>query len=224
MEVIGDKRKIQILLFLLEKGTVKKYDFLEIMKNMYIIDRHLKELEENGYITMNRIGMTYQISLTEKGKLMAEQLKKMNKLSEEKEEPIAEISKEKYDQITEDWKRLSFKPIDISKDWGQLSFMTIKDFWSIYFKESNFDGQGHDRTVKISILIDEDSIVRLYCDVDKSTTCWHVQYAWTLPKVQAWVQKYLKLHIEQLQRNEKSNDTLRKNINSTDNQNEENKR
>jgi len=224
MEVIGDKRKIQILLFLLEKGTVKKYDFLEIMKNMYIIDRHLKELEENGYITMNRIGMTYQISLTEKGKLMAEQLKKMNKLSEEKEEPIAEISKEKYDQITEDWKRLSFKPIDISKNWGQLSFMTIKDFWSIYFKESNFDGQGHDRTVKISILIDKDSIVRLYCDVDQSTTCWHVQYAWTLPKVQAWVQKYLKLHIEQLQGNEKSNDTLRKNINSTDNQNEENKR
>jgi len=38
MEVIGDKRKVQILMFLLEKVTIKKYDFLEIMKNMYIID------------------------------------------------------------------------------------------------------------------------------------------------------------------------------------------
>ena len=41
MEVIGDKKKVQILMFLLEKVTIKKYDFLEIMKNMYIIDRHL---------------------------------------------------------------------------------------------------------------------------------------------------------------------------------------
>ena len=190
MEVIGDKRKIQILLFLLEKGTVKKYDFLEIMKNIYIIDRHLKELEENGYITMNRIGMTYQISLTEKGKLMAEQLKKMNILAEEKKEPIAEISKEKYDQMAKDWKRLA------------LNYITVPDE-HVVLKEYNYDGQGHDRLVTISLSIDKDLILRLHCDVDQSTTCWHVQYAWTLPKVQAWIQYYMvEFFIELWQKND----------------------
>ena len=179
MEVIGDKRKVQILLFLLEKGTVKKYDFLEIMKNMYIIDRHLNELEENGYIAMNRLGMTYQISLTEKGKLMAEQLKKMNKLPEEKEEPIAGISKEKYDQMAKDWKRLS-----------ALTHVNVLDD-HVVLKEYNFDGQGHDRLVTIYVSINHDKVMRLFCDVDQSTTCWHVQYAWTLPEVQAWVQYHL---------------------------------
>jgi len=179
MVVIGYKRKVQILLFLLEKGTVKKYDFLEIMKNMYIIDRHLKELEENGYIAMNRLGMTYQISLTEKGKLMAEQLKKMNKLPEEKEEPIAEISKEKYDQMAKDWKRLS-----------ALTHVNVLDD-HVVLKEYNYDGQGHDRLVTIYVMINHDKVMRLYCEVDQSTTCWHVQYAWTLPEVQAWVQYHL---------------------------------
>jgi len=172
----------------------------------------------------------YYITLTEKGRVIAGKLKSIEESLEEKEEPIAEISKEKYDQMAKDWKRLSFKPIDTSGyknqffNFKMMAFDSNRSNRSIYFIESNFDGQGHDRTVEISILMDEDSIVRLYCDVDQSTTCWHVQYAWTLPQVQAQVQKYLKLHIEQLQRNEKSNDTLRKNINSTDNQNEENKR
>ncbi|MFP3257627.1 MAG: hypothetical protein RXO36_07495 [Candidatus Nanopusillus acidilobi] len=179
MEIVGDKRKIQILLFLLEKGVAKKYDFLDLMKNMYMIDKHLIELEKNGYIVMNKIGVTYQISLTEKGKLMAEQLKKMNKLPEEKEEPIAEISKEKYDQMTKDWNRLS-----------ALTHVNVLDD-HIVLKEYNFDGQGHDRLVTIYVMINHDKVMRLYCDVDQSTTCWHVQYAWTLPEVQAWVQFHL---------------------------------
>jgi len=179
MEIVGDKRKIQILLFLLERGVAKKYDFLDLMKNMYMIDKHLIELEKNGYIVMNKIGVTYQISLTEKGKLMAEQLKKMNKLPEEKEEPIAEISKEKYDQMTKDWNRLS-----------ALTHVNVLDD-HIVLKEYNFDGQGHDRLVTIYVMINHDKVMRLYCDVDQSTTCWHVQYAWTLPEVQAWVQFHL---------------------------------
>jgi DNA-binding HxlR family transcriptional regulator len=179
MEIVGDKRKIQILLFLLERGVAKKYDFLDLMKNMYMIDKHLIELEKNGYIVMNKIGVTYQISLTEKGKLMAEQLKKMNKLPEEKEEPIAEISKEKYEQMAKDWKRLS-----------ALTHVNVLDD-HIVLKEYNYDGQGHDRLVTIYVMINHDKVMRLYCDVDQSTTCWHVQYAWTLPEVQAWVQYHL---------------------------------
>jgi len=179
MEIVGDKRKIQILLFLLERGVAKKYDFLDLMKNMYMIDKHLIELEKNGYIVMNKIGVTYQISLTEKGKLMAEQLKKMNKLPEEKEEPIAGISKEKYDQMTKDWNRLS-----------ALTHVNVLDD-HIVLKEYNYDGQGHDRLVTIYVMINHDKVMRLYCDVDSSTNCWHVQYAWTLPEVQAWVQYHL---------------------------------
>ena len=179
MEIVGDKRKIQILLYLLEKGVAKKHDFLNLMKNMYMIDKHLIELERNGYIVTNKIGVTYQISLTEKGKLMAEQLKKMNKLPEEKEEPIVGISKEKYDQMAKDWKRLS-----------ALTHVNVLDD-HVILKEYNYDGQGHDRLVTIYVSINHDKVMRLFCDVDQSTTCWHVQYAWTLPEVQAWVQYHL---------------------------------
>ena len=229
-EVLSEKYAITILKYIYDRGTIKKYDLLEVIKSSWSLDKILNKLEKAGFIAINEQIMgrrVYYITLTEKGRVIAGKLKSIEESLEEKEEPIAEISKEKYDQMAKDWKRLSFKPIDTFVLKNQLFSLIIRPSdsdRSIYFIESNFDGQGHDRTVKISILMDEDSIVRLYCDVDQSTTCWHVQYAWTLPKVQAWVQKYLKLHIEQLQRNEKSNDTLRKNINSTDNQNEENKR
>ncbi|MVT14473.1 MAG: hypothetical protein GPW19_03030 [Euryarchaeota archaeon] len=231
-EVLSEKYAITILKYIYDRGTIKKYDLLEVIKSSWSLDKILNKLEKAGFIEIKEQIMgrrVYYITLTEKGRVIAGKLKSIEESLEEKKEPIAEISKEKYDQVAKDWNRLSFKPKDTSVYNNQFSYFIFRAFdsdsdRSIYFKESNFDGQGHDRTVKISILIDEDSIVRLYCDVDQSTTCWHVQYAWTLPKVQAWVQKYLKLHIEQLQRNEKSNDTLRKNINSTDNQNEENKR
>ena len=227
MDALDLKYSKAILLKILENGgKVKKTDLLSLIKNYQTLSKVVDFLIEDGYlkpIVKKGRGKTIILELTEKGRFIAEQLEKVYNLPKK---PI-NISKDEFDKMAKDWKRLSFKPKNTFVLQNQLFSLIIRPSdsdRSIYFIESNFDGQGHDRTVKISILMDEDSIVRLYCDVDQSTTCWHVQYAWTLPKVQAWVQKYLKLHIEQLQGNEKSNDTLRKNINSTDNQNEENKR
>lgn len=170
INTLGDKRKIQILKFIDERGEVKKRDFLEIMKNVYMINTKLSELANDGYIQMKKEGTTYIISLTEKGKDIIEKIKYLEK-------PMGgSISKEEYNQMIEKWKNIS-----------ALTHVNILDD-HIVLKEHNFDGKGNDRLVTIYVKINHDKVMRLWCEIDNSYNCWHVQYAWTLPEVQAWVQ------------------------------------
>ena len=68
----------KILLFLLKNGVVKKTDLLSI-STMHTIEKTLLDMERNGFIEVKEgfIGRrTYQISLTPKGRSVAEQLKR----------------------------------------------------------------------------------------------------------------------------------------------------
>ena len=181
-EVLSEKYAITILKYIYDRGSVKKYDLLEVIKSSWSLDKILNKLEKAGFIEIKEQIMgrrVYYITLTEKGRVIAEKLKDIEGSLEEKEKPIAEISKEKYEQMAKDWKRLS-----------ALTHVNVLDD-HVVLKEYNYDGQGHDRLVTIYVMINHDKVMRLYCDVDQSTTCWHVQYAWTLPEVQAWVQFHL---------------------------------
>ena len=172
INTLGDKRKIQILKFIDEKGTAKKQDFLEIMKNVYMINSKLSELANDGYILMQKQGATYIISLTEKGKAMVEQIKAL-------EQAEIGMSKGEFDKIAEKWKNLS----------ALTHVNAIDDH--IVLKEYNYDLKGNNRLVTIYIQINHDKVMRLWCDVDNSYDCWHVKYAWTLPEVLEWAQYHL---------------------------------
>ncbi|MGC9123925.1 MAG: DUF6293 family protein [Thermoplasmata archaeon] len=188
INTLGDKRKIQILKFIDERGTVKKQDFLEIMKNVYMINSKLSELANDGYILMQKQGTTYIISLTEKGKAMVEQIKAL-------EQSEIGISKEEFDKMAEKWKRIS-----------ALSHINVMDD-HIVLREYNYDGKGNDRLVTIYVQINHDKVMRLWCDVDNSYNCWHVKYAWTLPEVQEWVQlHYQKGDIKDIEDNPGDNE------------------
>jgi len=179
-EILKKKNAARILVKLLS-GNVKMTDLKSIVSSYETLRYLIRDLEDLGYVKRReelKDRRIIYVELTEKGRVIAEKLKDIEGSLEEKEEPIAEISKEKYDQMAKDWNRLA------------LNYITVPDE-HVVLKEYNYDGQGHDRLVTISLSIDKDLILRLYCDVDQSTTCWHVQYAWTLPKVQAWVQFHL---------------------------------
>ncbi len=71
--------KSKIILYLLENGESKKTDLLGIT-TMHTIEKSLRELESNGYIKVDEIfhsRRTYIIILTQKGKALAIQLRKV---------------------------------------------------------------------------------------------------------------------------------------------------
>jgi len=180
-EILKKKNAARILVKLLS-GNVKMTDLKSIVSSYETLRYLIRDLEDLGYVKRReelKDRRIIYVELTEKGRVIAEKLKDIEGSLEEKEEPIAEISKEKYDQMAKDWKRLS-----------ALTHVNVLDD-HVVLKEYNYDGQGHDRLVTIYVMINHDKVMRLYCDVDQSTTCWHVQYAWTLPEVQAWVQFHL---------------------------------
>ncbi|MFP3257405.1 MAG: winged helix DNA-binding protein [Candidatus Nanopusillus acidilobi] len=180
-EILKKKNAARILVKLLS-GNVKMTDLKSIVSSYETLRYLIRDLEDLGYVKRReelKDRRIIYVELTEKGRVIAEKLKDIEGSLQEKEEPIAEISKEKYDQMVKDWKRLS-----------ALTHINVLDD-HIVLKEYNYDGQGHDRLVTIYVMINHDKVMRLYCDVDSSTNCWHVQYAWTLPEVQAWVQYHL---------------------------------
>jgi len=179
MDALDLKYSKAILLKILENGgKVKKTDLLSLIKNYQTLSNIVDHLINDNYlkpIVKKGRGKTITLELTEKGRYIAEQLKRVNNFPEK---PI-DISKAEFDKMTKDWKRLT-----------ALTHVNVLDD-HVVLKEYNFDGQGHDRLVTIYVSINHDKVMRLYCEVDQSTTCWHVQYAWTLPEVQAWVQFHL---------------------------------
>ena len=72
----------------------------------------------------------------------------------------------------------------------------------IAIQELNYDKKGHDRVLFIYVKVNGNGVLRLWCEVDNSYSCWHVKYAWTLPDVQEMIQnQYSKGNIRKLDEN-----------------------
>jgi len=101
-DVSSQKYYVPVLRYLLEHGTVKKYDLRHIVKSSGTMDKLLPKLEAEGLISMKEeiLGRrTYLVSLTDKGQAVAEQLKKAEQVAEGRE--ISEF-------LTDDMKILIF--------------------------------------------------------------------------------------------------------------------
>ena len=87
-DVSSQKYYVPVLRYLLEHGTVKKYDLRHIVKSSGTMDKLLPKLEAEGLISMKEeiLGRrTYLVSLTDKGQAVAEQLKKAEQVAEGRE-------------------------------------------------------------------------------------------------------------------------------------------
>ncbi len=163
----------RILMFLLDHGQIKKTDLLTIISSSDSLSSTLRELEGEQLISIEikTLGRkVIYISLTPKGKAVAEQLKRADQTAK---------GEEQYTM-----------PPDFDKEFENLSAMThlnvLEDHIAI--TEHNYDGTGKNRIVMVYVKLNGRGIMRLFCDVDDAYECRHTRYAWTLPSVQEMVQ------------------------------------
>ncbi len=81
---LSKKYAVDVLKYILQKGRIKKSDLLEIITSSWTLDKLIPKLEKDGLISLSEsvVGRrTYSISLTPKGRAVAEQLKKTDEVA-----------------------------------------------------------------------------------------------------------------------------------------------
>ncbi len=140
--------------------------------------RTLSKLEEDNLIVRKEIlkkRRLVKISITDKGREVALTLSKLE-LVDNKPPDVIKLRQEDYLNFSQNTKNISV-----------LSHLNVLDD-HVALHEENYDHNGHDRVIFVYVKVNGNGIMRLWCEVDNSYTCWHVKYAWTLPDVQAMVQ------------------------------------
>ena len=168
-----------ILIYLLDHDAVP---FTTFTRGFHIspstVYRTMSKLEADKLIQRKEIlkkRRFVRISITDKGREIALKLRELEEV-ENKDSDIIPVHQEDFNKFSEHTKNLSL-----------LSHLNVLDD-HVALRESNFDLNGHDRVVFVYVKLNGNGIMRLWCEVDNSYTCWHVKYAWTLPDVQAMVQ------------------------------------
>ena len=140
--------------------------------------RTLSKLEEDNLIVRKEIlkkRRLVKISITDKGREVALTLSKLE-LVDNKPPDVIKLRQEDYLNFSQNTKNISV-----------LSHLNVLDD-HVALHEENYDHNGHDRVIFVYVKVNGNGIMRLWCEVDNSYSCWHVKYAWTLPDVQAMVQ------------------------------------
>ena len=163
-------------------GEVIKTSLLKIVSNSYALNSNLELLEKLGLIVIREekiVRKTYYISLTEKGRRVAEQLKKAQEIAEnpsveiEESSPKIGITEEAASHVQE--LRLLYHT-NVLDDHVTISEIPRNGgrtrIFNIYIKRN---GHGN---------------FRLWCEDDNSFDCVHVEVAWTYPQVQQMVLSY----------------------------------
>jgi len=174
MDALDRKFAKSVLIELNGMDVAKKSDLFKVVKSHQVLDNLLYSLQKDGYLNIaeSKVGpRKYSISLTPKGRAVAEQLKNMEKVA--MGEPIIQMS----DQEARDWARI-FK--DAVKGLSLLYHVNVFEDHVTIGEEKD----GKFRVINVYVKVNGRGIMRLWCEADESFNCIHVQYAWTLPKVQ----------------------------------------
>ncbi len=176
-KILSQKHAISVLLFLLDRGSVKQNELLEVIPSNLTIEKLGNSLKESGLIniTHQMIGRKiFVYSLSERGHAVALKLKETLEIAEE-------INSEKN--------TLEIPP-NYNSQFGNLSIHGSLNVFGdhIAINETNGDRSGHERVVDLYVKLNGNNIMRLWCEVDNTYECAHTKYAWSLPDVQAMVQ------------------------------------
>ena len=180
MSMLGTK-KGQILEELLS-GRKMMTELKSIVSSYDVLRYNLLELQTEGYITKKESRddkRRYFISLTDKGRELAEQLKRAQEIAEnpsvetEESSPKIGITEEAASHVQE--LRLLYHT-NVLDDHVTISEIPRNGgrtrIFNIYIKRN---GHGN---------------FRLWCEDDNSFDCVHVEVAWTYPQVQQMVLSY----------------------------------
>ena len=174
--ILSRKHVSTVLLFLLQRGTVKKGDIVDVVRSNTTVDKLIRELREEDMINVSNEfagRKTYRISLTPKGTKMAEQLKR----AEDIERGIPE------DPSLE----LTYEELEKAKNARFLFHVNVMD--DHITVQENPPGEAS-RIFNIYIKRNGNGEFRLWCEHDDSYDCWHVKAAWTYPHVQRMMIQY----------------------------------
>ena len=180
-DLLSKKYVIPVLAKLSLEGNVKMTDFIGVVSNYATIQLLIRDLEEQGYVTTTE---TFEdkrkiyVSLTVKGKQVAEQLRKAQLVSEGKELPeTPEAIK-----MPPDWKD-RFKG---------LSAMTHLNVLDDHVAIQEIDNSGKTTNVVMVYIKRINSHFELWCEKDESKECKHVDFAWSLPQMRGLIEDYIR--------------------------------
>ena len=159
---------------------IAKKDLGKVVKSHQVLDNLLINLERDGYIhiSSNIVGpRVFKISLTDKGRAVAQKLKEAEDVSEGII-PIGDVDTniKPTPEVRENSKRLKFlfhfNVMDNHITLEEAEPGKSSHLFNIYIKQNSHGG------------------FVLWCEADDSTTCWHVREALTYPQVQEMMAKY----------------------------------
>ena len=178
--ILAKKHISSVLIFLLNHNTVKKTDIVSVVHSNTSVDKIVNELKNEGFISVKKefAGRnTYYISLTDKGRQVAEKLKE----AEEVSEGVIHIDGEEINIKLEPEERRNSKYLKIL-----IHSNVLDDHITV---EEAIPGRAT-RIFNIYIRQNGHGYFRLWCEEDNSFDCWHVKEAWTYPAVQKMMMEY----------------------------------
>ena len=178
--ILAKKHVASILVFLLHNPTVKKTDVISVVHSNTTVDKLINSLKAEGFISVKRefAGRnTYYISLTEKGKIVAQKLEEAQAAAE----GIIHIDGEDINikltpQEQENSQHLKFL----------FHFNVLDNHITV---EEAVPGKAS-RIFNIYVKQNGGGNFRLWCEADNSFDCWHVKEAWGYPQVQHMMMSY----------------------------------
>jgi DNA-binding PadR family transcriptional regulator len=178
MDSLDLKHAKSLLIALSKVEEAKKSDFFGIIKSHQVLDNLLNSLQKDNYLIIkeSQVGpKKYSISLTPKGRSVAEQLKRAEEAAKgvviHEDESRIEVS-----DIPEMWR----------EKWKNLHALIHVNVFDdhVTIMETNHEGSGKERIFNIYVRENGQGHLRLWCELDESFDCYHVGYALTLAPVQ----------------------------------------
>ena len=182
MDSLSEKYSNLLLSYLLSKEKFLKTDLQVIVTNIQTLDKLLNKFQNDNLIKIEKkiIGRrTFEISLTDKGRRVAEQLKKAQEIANS---PTIEIKEMDDLDLT-----MTDEEAEMAKHLNLLFHINVMDD-HITVEEVKPGKQS--RIFNIYVKRNGNGEFRLWCEHDDSYDCWHVKAAWTYPHVQKMMMHY----------------------------------
>ena len=182
MDSLSEKYSNLLLSYLLSKEKFLKTDLQVIVTNIQTLDKLLNKFQNDNLIKIEKkiIGRrTFEISLTDKGRRVAEQLKKAQEIANS---PTIEIKEMDDLDLT-----MTDEEAEMAKHLNLLFHINVMDD---HITVEEVKPGKPSRIFNIYVKRNGNGEFRLWCEHDDSYDCWHVKAAWTYPHVQKMMMHY----------------------------------
>ena len=179
---LDEKYSKSVIFWLYERKQVLKTDLQNIVKNLYSLNSLLQKLEEDGFIQIEKkpFGKNItEIILTQKGRKVAEQLKKAEAIANSRTIEIREMDDLDLTMTDEE--------AEMAKHLNLLFHINVMDD---HITVEEVKPGKPSRIFNIYVKRNGNGEFRLWCEHDDSYDCWHVKAAWTYPHVQKMMMHY----------------------------------